>query len=319
MLFFTIFAIFLLPYAISNRIYLGTYFGFFTSDDDGRHWRKSDTMPVSSSAKAIFATDSKIYMGFDEGLFVSADQGQLWEQSSQLKNNPINSIFVLNNTQVYVGTQDHGLYISLDGGDSWTQKTIADGLGSNNVVSVYVAAGTIYAGTDVAGLSISADGGKTWMIKQTAQGLADAKVTSVFAIGDSVVVGTQQGVSISKDRGQTWENKNEKTGFECYSTDNIYSVAMSSPNTIYATFSVAGCGLLCHCLGISSDGGNTWTFKTDKDGVGSLGRSLFVLGGEIYLGDIRAMGDTGHLSISRDNGNTWITQPAEVPSIFVVP
>jgi len=213
-----------------------------------------------------------------------------------------------------VGTYYDGLAISVDGGESWINKTTADGLGRNNIVSVSVADDVIYAATNGAGLSISADGGETWVIKQTAQGLASALVNSVFAIGDTVLVATQGGLSISKNRGQTWTTKNRYTGFQCYQSENINSVVMSG-STIYASFNLGPTDpgpTGRNCLGISSDGGNTWTYKKESDGVAAKGNSLFVVDGKIYMG-------VRELSISKDNGDTWITQSIGTSSIFVLP
>jgi LPXTG-motif cell wall-anchored protein len=58
-------------------------------------------------------------------------------------------------SNVYAAT-DGGLSISTDGGASFTNKTTADGLGSNIVYGVYVDGSNVYAATD-GGLSISAD------------------------------------------------------------------------------------------------------------------------------------------------------------------
>lgn len=314
MLFSIIFVIFLLPYTVGNRIYAGVPPSwmvyrqeFLISNDDGRNWRTVETPAVA--ANAIFITDKKIYAGSKgddqgkgAGLYVTTDEGQIWKQ---ILNYSINSIFVLNDTKFYVATNG-GLDISADGGGSWVRKTTADGLGSNNVIAVSSASDTIYVGTVTAGLAISADGGKTWTIKQTAQGLADARVTSVFAMGDNVLVGTQNGLSISKDRGQTWVTKQKGTFDECSYTNYIYSATMSSQNTIYAAFKSGS------CLGISSDGGKTWSYKTESDGMNAKGTAMFALGSEVY------MGDSNRLSISRDNGSTWITQSIGVSSIFVL-
>jgi len=319
MLVFMILASFLLPYAISNRIYVGTGTdrnGLYSSDDDGRNWRTIQSGYLNGNLKAIYVTDANIYIGDssdsgDYGLYMSANNGTYmpWKKLTRMSTS---SIFVLNDTKLYAGTNNDGLAISVDGGASWVKKTTADGLGSNCVKSVYVAEDVIYAATDGAGLSISADGGETWTIKQTAQGLPSALVNSVFAIGDSVFVATEGGLSMSKNRGQTWTTKNKLTGLECSSSENISSVVMSG-NTIYASFNLGPTGR--NCLGISSDGGNTWTYKKESDGVAAKGTSLFVLGAEIYMGD----SENRKLSISRDNGNTWITQTISTSSIFVLP
>ena len=70
---------------------------------------------------------------------------------------------------VYAATNG-GLSISTDGGNSFTNKTTANGLGSNIVYGVYAVGRTVYAAT-VGGLAISTDGGNTFTNKTTANGL----------------------------------------------------------------------------------------------------------------------------------------------------
>ena len=61
-------------------------------------------------------------------------------------------VFVKLNT-IYLATSG-GLSISTNGGTSFINKTIADGLGSNSVEATFVTSSIVYAGTD-GGLSIS--------------------------------------------------------------------------------------------------------------------------------------------------------------------
>ena len=61
---------------------------------------------------------------------------------------------------IYVATEG-GLSISKDGGATYSNKTVSEGLGNNAVNEVYVDSNdVIYAATN-GGLSISKDGGET--------------------------------------------------------------------------------------------------------------------------------------------------------------
>jgi len=81
---------------------------------------------------------------------------------------------------------------------SFTNKTIANGLGSNMINSVYFNGNTIYAGTD-GGLSISTDGGASFTNKTTSNGLGSNMINSVYFNGNTIYAGTDGGLSISTD------------------------------------------------------------------------------------------------------------------------
>ena len=64
----------------------------------------------------------------------------------------IRDVYVNTNGNIYVAT-DYGLSISTDGGTSWTNKTTANGLGSNYCEGVYASGTNIYVAT-FGGLSV---------------------------------------------------------------------------------------------------------------------------------------------------------------------
>src|SRR5690349_9345621 len=67
----------------------------------------------------------------------------------------------------------------------WTNRTTADGLGSNPVNGVFASGSTVYAAT-AGGLSISTDGGANFSNKTTVNGLGSNGVRGVFASGSTV-------------------------------------------------------------------------------------------------------------------------------------
>lgn len=85
----------------------------------------------------------------------------------------------MNNT-LYTATNG-GLGISTDGGETFTYRTTADGLGSNIVRGVYADGATVYAAT-AGGLSISTDGGATFTNR--ANGLDDYAVFGMFGVSN---------------------------------------------------------------------------------------------------------------------------------------
>lgn len=71
-------------------------------------------------------------------------------------------------------------FVFSSGGKTFTNKTTADGLGSNNTFETYLDEdGAIYVATNF-GLSISTDGGSTFTNKTTADGLATINLYGLF-------------------------------------------------------------------------------------------------------------------------------------------
>jgi hypothetical protein len=95
---------------------------------------------------------------------------------------------------IYAATTG-GLSISTDSGASWTNRTTANGLGSNNVLGVYAAGSTIYAATS-GGLSISTNDGMNWINYTTGSGLGSNTVNGVYAAGSTIYAATSGGLSV---------------------------------------------------------------------------------------------------------------------------
>lgn len=101
---------------------------------------------------AIDGSNGKIYAATTLGLRVTSDNGVTWTSLSGLASSTVNGVYVRNGV-IYAATAA-GLSISSNNGTTWSNKKVVDGLASNIVNSVYVAAdGTVYAAT-AAGLSI---------------------------------------------------------------------------------------------------------------------------------------------------------------------
>jgi hypothetical protein len=97
---------------------------------------------------------------------------------------------------VYAATAG-GLSISTDGGLRFVNRTVANGLGSNLVRSVYVTNALVYAAT-AGGLSISTDGGLSFINKTTLDGLAGNSVKSAFASGGRIYAALGAGLSVAR-------------------------------------------------------------------------------------------------------------------------
>jgi hypothetical protein len=181
------------------------------------------------------------------------------------------SIFESGGT-VYGGSNGVGLKITTDGGNSFTTRTTADGLGSDNIRDIYVTGSTVYAAT-TGGLSISTDGGASFTNRTTAQGLGNNFVEGVFVVGNTVYAATFGGLSTSIDGGATFTNKTTANGLG----NNWVHKVFAAGSAVYAATDGG--------LSISTDGGATFVNKTTADGLGhNLTRAVAASGSMIYAG-----------------------------------
>jgi len=243
-----------------------------------------------------------------------------------LGSNWVKAVFV-DGSKVYAATVPEGyssptgggLSISANGGATFTNKTTANGLGSNDVRGVFAVGNTIYAATypvgypgTGGGLSISTDGGTTWTTK-TSPDLGSNFVTSVYVVAgtpNTIYVGTRLndyaahdgGLSISTDGGTTWTTKKSglavgdlcstadpsNPGSPNYGCNTVNDVYVSGSNIYLAT----GRGLV-----YSNDGGST--FSNVSSGLGTISANgVSKSGSNVY---VSAHG----LNISRNNGASF--------------
>jgi photosystem II stability/assembly factor-like uncharacterized protein/PKD repeat protein len=116
----------------------------------------------------------------------------------------------------YVGAPSGGMWITEDGGDTWTTTT--DNLPSIGVSAIAVSRENpnhIYIGTgdrdadDAPGVGVfkSVDGGHTWMHKNEGMGnriVNDMRINPRNA--NTIIAGTSGGIYISHNAGETWTN-----------------------------------------------------------------------------------------------------------------
>ena len=199
---------------------------------------------------------------------------------------------------IYVGTASGGLWKSEGGGVSWTP--IFDSLEVASIGAIAIDQSNpdvIWVGTGEGnprnsqtsggGLYRSIDGGRTWQLmglKETRNihriiiHKDDPNIIYVGAIGYAWGDSEHRGVYRSKDGGKSWKKVlyiNNQTGAADFDVDP------SNPNKLFVNmwqyrrwpwfFKSGGPG---SGLFVSLDGGDTWTERTEKDGLpkGELGK-----------------------------------------------
>jgi len=248
----------------------------------------------------VYFDGSKIYAATDGGLSISSDGGNTFVNKTTangLGANPVTNIYVYG-SMIYAFTGNfssniktqYGLSISSDGGNTFTHKTTANGLGSNLLYGLTVSNSKVYVATGQ-GLSISSDGGYSFVNKTTSDGLGDNSTSDVYVDGLKVYVATNGGLSVSTDGGNTFVNKTTANGLG----DNLIRRIVVNNSTMYVGTNGG--------LSISTDGGNTFVNKTTANGLGSdLITDIDVAGSALYVST-----DAG-LSISTDGGNTFVNK-----------
>lgn len=257
-----------------NTIYVATREGLSISYDNGSTF----THVYTTIVRGIYASGNTVYVASQGGGFsISTDNGNTFNATSAVGLNEYTSAVYVDNNIIYVGASD-GLYISTDGGATFTNKTIA------TVYDVYASGSNVYAATD-GGLSISTDGGATFTKKTTANGLGGYYVRGVYASGSNVYAATSGGLSISTDGGATFVNRTTANGL---GYNDVSDVFVSGGNVYASTY---------YGLSISTDNGNSFVNYFDEFPVQVY--EISVNGSSIY-----ALTNSG-LYISTNNGLTY--------------
>ncbi len=191
--------------------------GIYRSRDASATWTKIQGIPYTSRrTHVIYQHPTKpevIFAGTTEGLWLSTDNGkpESWRRMTSLRL-VINSIAIHPERpdRVFLGTEDNGVLISLDGGEGYDASNAGF---INRQVRVVLAdksePGRIYAGVIFdrvsGGLFISEDGGVTWNRSMSGMGVRD--VYSLYQSESNtatIYAGTNQGLFRSDDHGRSW-------------------------------------------------------------------------------------------------------------------
>ena len=207
------------------------------SNDAGAHWQlMKGSIPHTStiSELSLDASGKKLYAVTNSGVWWSAANGLRWQTVAPGKLPSDTYTALAFDTAVantlYVGTAQHGVFMSTDGGASW--KNISSGLPGLVAIrglSYDIYQQQLWASTDQ-GLYRTSNNGTSWSAFN--QGLpAHVAINSVAPTNGKVIyAGTQQGIYISQDNGAHWSAKNDTLAnahitslfLNPHSTDTVY-------------------------------------------------------------------------------------------------
>ncbi|HEX2691840.1 MAG TPA: Ig-like domain-containing protein [Kofleriaceae bacterium] len=269
----------------------------FVGTDDGLARGVGPTPPRFVSLRppgtsAVFfrdSTNNRLYKGTARGLFVS-DGGEAWtELTSGLGG--IVSVFA-RGCKVLVGTGGGGLYVSIDGGATFTARDVGASLAW--VYDVLAVDEKVFAATDH-GLAVSVNKGVTFTLRTTAQGLGSNTVRDLVLDNGLLYAATAIGLSISNDDGVTFTN--HTTGL---ASTSVNAIAVSG-TTVYAATDSG--------LSISNGGGQSFSVtRTTANGLGSnFVNRVVVSGSNVYVGTGEPFisGATNSFAVSTNGGTSF--------------
>ena len=206
---------------------------------------------------------------------------------------------------MYVGTQNAGIYKTLNGGISW--QPMQNGLGRAAIDSLVIDpkdTRTLYAGVLLGGLYKTTDGGQNWKSLSENFDLRVKETASIVALDPQdnrhMFYSPASALYESNDGGATW-NKIEKS--KC--PEDIADLVMHpiDNKTMYATNLGGQCA---NGVYKSSDGGKTWTDTGLLVMENWRGRPLKIDG---QKGSLLYIATYDAVYRSTDGGKTW-NQPA---------
>ena len=238
--------------------------------------------------------------------------------------------------QIFVGTDQAGVYRSTDNGANWSQEN--NGLTWLGIKALAFSGSTLFAGTSIAGIFRSSDYGSNWVEVNnglsvlfintlavsgsniyagarlsvtgggvflsanngdnwTYIGLTDYEVYSLAIIGNNLFAGTDGGVFLSTNNGGNWTAVNSGL-----TEDDIYALTVSN-NNLYAGTSAG--------VFFSNDNGTSWT---DISSATLSDKTVH----SIALHQVNIIAGTGGYGIyvSTNNGTTWEESDDGLPNSF---
>jgi photosystem II stability/assembly factor-like uncharacterized protein len=274
-----------------GRIFLGAYdyerdvtieIGVaYVSSDNGESWERR---VLGTQTARHLATDSegRVFAAPWSELLRSVDHGDTWKSLKRLHDQYIVSLVIDAGDNIYLPTEEHGIYFSGNHGDSLTQ--IGQGIvAAGELRSLAVdSKGCLFA---VAGYKLfeSCDRGASWT---EAPNVPWGDYINQVAIdrGDRIFAAHGETLYRSTDGGESWTALDPPGN---YSVDRI---AIDKQDRLYC--------LIGFRAYVSSDGGDSWSL------MAALWSSQIEHLASNPGGDVFLLGDWG-LSRSIDNGASW--------------
>ena len=192
------------------------------------------------------------------------------------------SCSLVNGQYVFVGTEDHGVFVSTDNGNTWTARN--NGLVNKMVTSLNTHGSKLYAGTS-AGLFVSDNLGITWSTV-IINGNAGSSIYSIASDSQAIFIATNDSLMRSTDNGVTWNTI----------LSGIYGY---SSRTIAINGQEVYLGVDDYGLYKSADHGDSFEWINLYDQDQGYFRSFLFTGSKVLAA-------AGYVYESTDGGYTWV-------------
>ena len=237
--------------------------GLFRTTDNGATWRiTTDWQQTEIQDAAVSTTDPNIILAATPyGIFRSTNRGDTWiDASSGLSQRFVSSIrFDRTNGELAFAGTESGVYVSNDGGITWSSSMLKD-----PVRSVRQSPGNPkiwVAGLQQKGAAVSRDSGVTWELSAGLDGATIYEVEFGINDGELWAGGWDVGVWYSPDLGRTWEQRSSGIA---YLSIHALAISRANPGKIWA-------GSMGGGLYVSHDNGITWqTANTELFDAGQI-------------------------------------------------
>lgn len=184
-------------------------FGIYRSSSGGISWEHIADRIEKKKILVMEEHNGLLYGGTPNGLHISTDGGIQWTAVGGLPEayvHTVQSVLKDGGQQIlYAGYSAEGVYRSIDGGTTWTERSY--GLGNKHVHTLLFDEGLVLAGTQE-GIFRSTDGGEHWSNSSTGiEGLTIWRLLAVPGTPDGTVFlagSYDYGMYRSTDRGLSW-------------------------------------------------------------------------------------------------------------------
>jgi photosystem II stability/assembly factor-like uncharacterized protein len=290
----------------SQHIFVATNVGIFRSVNEGANWNHI----FSGDCLSLYITrdDSLFTYSYPQGLSRSGDNGNTWDVKktglSVLDNGSYMVAMIEDqNSSLFAGTQEYGVYRSTNKGDNWN-KTWSTSLNPFVSALALTAQNDIFVGT-YDGVILSTDNGNSWENKNTGLIATNVNASAANPQGDIIAASNIGNIFRTTNQGDTWEKIRS-----CLGNFTVYSIAINAQGHIFVAS--MGEGVLR-----STDNGASWSIL--KNGIADkYVSSIFVNDDQTLL--IGKWSDTTSIYRSEDNGEHWQPVKTGLPneSISVV-
>ncbi len=252
----------------------------FYSTNSGTDWQQHDS---NHYAYMMFARRNKLFVGTFSGLVIYTNDRNVWTKDTLkvLKGNRFS--YAINDSSVYIGTDEAGLYKSNDNGTNWIQVY------PRTVSSVIISESNLLIGTGF-GLLLSTNNGSTW--SDVNNGITNI-VLSFSKVGEKLFARTWDSVFISTNNGLNWTNVNSDV-----TNKNGTCIVASGANYFAGTSS----GIY-----VSTDSGESWT-PTKNELTNKTVSSLILNGSKLFAGTAGS-----GIYLSTNNGEIWTQVDTGLP------